>query len=122
MVLGGLFGNIKLSEPHLALLVWSTKVFSSRDKYFMPVLGISYKNQGKKHHSQIPLGMINAGMNLHVIENSSGGEKYYWQIHSAIGWVPPGNFSLNILLYCEAGKSIMYDSMRLFLVRKEPLS
>ena len=122
MVLRGLFGNIKLNEPHLAVLVWSTRKFASADMYFMPGLGISYTNQGKKYYSQVPLGKTNAGMNLHVKENTFGEEKYYWQIHSAIGWIHPGEFSLNIFLNCEAGKSIMYDSMRLFLVRKSPPS
>ncbi|SVC14656.1 uncharacterized protein METZ01_LOCUS267510, partial [marine metagenome] len=122
MVLRGLFGNIKLSQPHLAVLVWSTKKFASADRYFMPGLGVSYINQGKKLYSQIPFGKTNAGMNLHIKENTFSEEKYYWQIHSAIGWIHPGEFSLNIFLNCEAGKSIMYDSMRLFLVRKKPTS
>ena len=122
MVLRGLFGNIKLSEPHQAVLVWSTKKFAVSDKYFMPLLTSNIINQGKKYFTQIPLGKTNAGMSVFIKENTLSEEKYYWQIHSGIGWVPPGDFSLNIFLNCEAGKSIMYDSMRLFLVRKSLLS
>ena len=118
MVLRGLFGDIELNQPHLAVLVWSTKKFASNDKHFMPGLGISYIKKGKKYYRQIPFGKTNAGMNLHVKEKTLGEETYYWQIHSAIGWIHPGKFSLNLFLNCEAGKSIMYDSMRLFLIRK----
>ena len=64
------------------------------------------------------VGKTNAGMNLHIKEKTLGEEIYYWQIHSAIGLIHPGKFSLNLFLNCEAGKSIMYDSMRLFLIRK----
>ena len=118
MILRGLFGDIELNQPHLAVLVWSTKKFTSNDKYFMPGLGVSYIKKGKTYYSQIPFGKTNAGMNLHIKEKTLGEEKYYWQIHSAIGWINPGKFSLNLFLNCEAGKSIMYDSMRLFLIRK----
>jgi len=118
MVLRGLFGDIELNQPHLALLVWSTKKFTSNDKYFMPGLGVSYIMKGKKYYSQIPFVKTNAGMNLHIKEKSIGEETYYWQIHSAMGWIQPGKFSLNLFLKCEAGKSIMYDSMRLFLIGK----
>ena len=84
----------------------------------MPGLGVSYIKKGKTYYSQIPFGKTNAGMNLHIKEKTLGEEKYYWQIHSAIGWIHPGKFSLNLFLNCEAGKSIMYDSMRLFLIGK----
>ena len=100
----------------------STKKFAVSDKYFMPLLTSNIINQGKKYFAPIPLGKTNAGMNVFIKENTLSEEKYYWQIHSGIGWVPPGDFSLNIFLNCEAGKSIMYDSMRLFLVRKSLLS
>ena len=122
MVLRGLFGDIELNQPHLAVLVWSTKKFASNDKYFMPAVGVSYIKKGKKYYSQIPFGKTNAGMNLHIKEKTLGEEIYYWQIHSAIGLIHPGKFSLNLFLRCEAGKSIIYDSMRLFLIRKSPLS
>ena len=122
MVLRASFGNIKLSEPHQAVLVWSTRKFAVSDKYFMPLLTSNIINQGKKYFAPIPLGKTNAGMSVFIKENTLSEEKYYWQIHSGIGWVPPGDFSLNIFLNCEAGKSIMYDSMRLFLVRKSLLS
>ena len=122
MVLRGLFGDIELNQPHLAVLVWSTKKFASNDKHFMPLLTAHYTSQGKKYFGQIPFGETNQGMSVFIKENTLSKEKYYWQIHSGIGWIPPGEFSLNIFLNCEAGKSIMYDSMRLFLIRKSLLS
>ena len=122
MVLRGLFGDIELNQPHLAVLVWSTKKFAGSDKNFMPLLTAHYTSQGKKYFGQIPFGETNQGMSVFIKENTLSKEKYYWQIHSGIGWIPPGEFSLNMFLNCEAGKSIMYDSMRLFLIRKSLLS
>jgi hypothetical protein len=75
---------------------------------------------GIRYYRQVPLGKTNGGMNLHIKEVNSDKEAFYWQVHSAIGWVQPGKLSLNLFLNCEAGKSIMYDSMRLFLVKKSP--
>ena len=76
---------------------------------------------GKRHYIQVPLGKTNEGMNLYVKEKTSD-EEYYWQVHSAIGWIAPGKYSLNLFLNSEAGKSIMYDSLRLFFGRKKAAS
>ena len=121
MVIQSSLGDIELDQPHLAVLVWSTKKFDSNDKYFIPGLGVSYMMNGIRYYSQVPLGKTNGGMNIHIKEVNSNKGAFYWQIHSAIGWVQPGKLSLNLFLNCEAGKSIMYDSMRLFLVRKSHL-
>ena len=118
MVLRGLFGDIELNQPHLLVLVWSTKKNTSKDKYFMPGVGVSYVKKGKMYYSQIPFGKTNTGMALFIKEKSTDKEQYYWQVHSAIGGLPAGKFSLNLFLNCEAGKSIIYDSLRLFLVSK----
>ncbi len=117
MVLQRSLGDIEIKQPRHIVLIWSTKRFASDDKYFMPALGISYVMHGKKYYAQVPLGKTNEGMNLYVKEKTSD-ETYYWQIHSAIGLINPGKFSLNMFLKCEAGKSLMYDSLGLFLVKK----
>ncbi|HIB43569.1 MAG TPA: hypothetical protein EYO37_06300 [Nitrospina sp.] len=120
MVLQRSLGDIEIKQPRLIVLIWSTKRFASDDKYFMPAIGISYVMHGKKYYTQIPLGKTNQGMNLYVKEKTSNSsdETYYWQIHSAIGWIAPGKYSLNMFLKSEAGKSLMYDILGLFLVKK----
>ncbi|MEC9019150.1 MAG: glycosyltransferase family 39 protein [Nitrospinota bacterium] len=120
MVLEGSLGDIEINEPRLIVLIWSTKRFARLDKYFMPALGISHAMAGKKYYAQIALGKTNGGMNLYVKEKTSNSseETYYWQIHSAIGWIPPGKHSLNMFLKSEAGKPLMYDSLSLFLINK----
>ena len=118
MVLQSFLGQIELDEPHLIVLVWSTKKFVSSDKFFAPVLEVSSIIDGKKSYGQVPLGKTNEGMGLFIKENSSDKEPYYWQVHSSVGWLPAGKISLYMYLKCEAGKSIMYDSLRLFLVNK----
>jgi len=77
---------------------------------------------GKKQYRQIALGKINEGMSIYIKEKSSYEKPYYWEIDSAVGWLPAGEFSLNLLLNCEAGKSILYDSLRLFLINHSPQS
>ena len=57
-------------------------------------------------------------MALFIKEKSTAKEQYYWQVHSSIGWLPAGKLALYMYLKCEAGKSIIYDSLRLFLVKK----
>jgi len=118
MVLQSLLGQIELDQPHLIVLVWSTKKFANDDKFFMPVLEVSSIVNGKKSYGQVPLGKTNEGMSLFIKEKPSDEETYYWQVHSAIGWLPAGKSSVYMYLKCEAGKSIMYDSLRLFLVNK----
>jgi len=116
VVLQRSIGQVKLDQPHLVVLVWSAKKFSSDDSYFLPALGISSMVNGKKQYGQVALGKINEGMSLYIKEKTSDVKPYYWEIDSAIGWLPAGAFSLNLLLNCQAGKSILYDSLRLFLI------
>jgi hypothetical protein len=120
LVLRGLLNQIEISQPHLLILLWSTKKFSPKDKYFIPelVLGHHYGDHqnGKEYLSRLSLGKSNEGMNILIKKKSSNEETYYWQIHSAMGMLPPGKFSLYMYLNCEAGKAIMYDSLRIFLV------
>ena len=116
MVLQSLLGQIELDQPHLIVLVWSTKKFANDDKFFMPILEVSSIVNGKKSYGQVPLGKTNEGMSLFIKEKPSAAETYYWQVHSSIGWLPAGKLSLNMYLNCEAGKSIIYDSVRLFFV------
>ena len=118
MILQSLIGHIELDEPGLFVLVWSTKKFSSSDKFFAPVLEVSSIIDGKKSYGQVPMGKTNEGMSLFIKEQSSKKELYYWQVHSSIGWLPAGKSSLYMYLKCQAGKSIIYDSLRLFLVNK----
>ena len=118
MVLQSLIGQIELDQPHLVVLTWSTMKFAFNDKYFAPILVIGSNVNGKTQYGQIPLGQPNLGMSLYTKEKAFNNETYYWQVHSAIGWLPAGKFSLNLLLNCEAGKSIIYDSLRFFLVKK----
>jgi len=120
MVLRGLINQIELNQPHLVVLLWSTKKFAPDDKYFTPALGISSMVNGKKRFGQVLLGKVNAGISLYIKEKASSQNEYYWQLHSAVGWLPAGKLSLNIFLNSEKGKSIMYDSLRLFLVKKLP--
>ena len=122
VVLQRLIGQVKLDQPHLVVLAWSAKKFSSDDSYFLPALGTSSMANGKKHYRQIALGKINEGMSIYIKEKSSYEKPYYWEIDSAVGWLPAGEFSLNLLLNCEAGKSILYDSLRLFLINHSPQS
>jgi len=116
MVIKSLLGQIELDEPHLIILVWSTKKFASDDKFFAPALEVSPIINGKKYYAQVPLGKTNEGMNLFIKEKIPSEETYYWQVHSSIGWLPAGKLSLYMYLNCEAGKSIIYDSIRLFFV------
>ena len=116
VVIQRLIGHVKLDQPHLVVLVWSAKKFSSDDSYFLPALGISSMANGKKEYGQVGLGKINEGMSIYIKEKTYDEEPYYWEIDSAIGWLPAGDFSLNLLLNCEAGKSILYDSLGLFLI------
>ncbi|HIL26441.1 MAG TPA: hypothetical protein EYG21_03470 [Nitrospinaceae bacterium] len=118
MVLQSLIGQIELDQPHLIVLTWSTMKFAFNDKYFAPILVIGSNVNGKTEYGQIPLGQPNLGMSLYTKEKAFNDETYYWQVHSAIGWLPAGKISLNLLLNCEAGKSIIYDSLRFFLVKK----
>ena len=122
MVLQSLIDQIELDRPHLVVLAWSAKKFAPDDMYFAPALGISSVVNGKKQHGQVVLGKTNQGMSLYIKEKTSGEKPYYWEIDSAIGWLPAGKFSLDILLLCEAGKSLIYDSLGLFLVKKIPHS
>jgi len=116
LVLQRMIGQVKLNQPHLVVLAWSAKKFSSGDSYFLPALGISSMTNGKKEYGQIALGKINEGMSIYIKEKTSNEKPYYWEIDSAIGLLPAGEFSLNLLLNCEAGKSILYDSLGLFLI------
>tara|TARA_B100002049_G_C16001720_1_gene341839 strand:- start:18 stop:941 length:924 start_codon:yes stop_codon:yes gene_type:complete len=116
MVLQSLLGQIELDQPHLIILVWSTKKFANDDMFFMPALEVSTIIDGKKSYGQVPLGKTNEGMALFIKEKSTSKEQYYWQVHSSIGWLPAGKLALYMYLKCEAGKSIIYDSLRLFLV------
>ncbi|HIK72319.1 MAG TPA: hypothetical protein EYF97_03510 [Gammaproteobacteria bacterium] len=116
MILQSSLGQIELEKPHLIVLVWSTKKFASRDKFFAPVLEVSTLVDGKKSYGQVPLAKANEGMALFIKEKSTAKEQYYWQVHSSIGWLPAGKLGLYMYLKCEAGKSIAYDSLRLFLV------
>ena len=116
MVLQSLLGQIELDQPHLIILVWSTKKFANDDMFFMPALEVSTIIDGKKSYGQVPLGKTNEGMSLFIKEKSTSKEQYYWQVHSSIGWLPAGKLALYMYLKCEAGKSIIYDSLRLFLV------
>jgi len=120
MVLQSLIGQIELDQPHLIVLTWSTMKFAFNDKYFAPILVIGSNVNETIHYGQIPLGQPNLGMSLYTEENAFNNETYYWQVHSAIGWLPAGKISLNLLLNCEAGKSIIYDSLRFFLVKNLP--
>lgn len=116
LVLRGLLKQTELSQPHLLILLWSTKKFSPKDKYFIPELVLGVHQNGKKYFAQLPLGKTNEGMNILIKEKNSNEKAYYWQIHSAIGMLPPGEFSLYMYLNSEAGKAVMYDSFRIFLV------
>ena len=116
MVLQSLLGQIELDQPHLIILVWSTKKFANDDMFFMPAVEVSTIIDGKKSYGQVPLGKTNEGMALFIKEKSTSKEQYYWQVHSSIGWLPAGKLALYMYLKCEAGKSIIYDSLRLFLV------
>lgn len=118
MVLQSLIGQMELDEPSLIILIWSTKKFSAGDMFFMPALEISSIINGKKSYGQITLGKVNEGMSLFVKEKVPGKKPYYWQIHSAVGWLPVGKFSLNLYLKSEAGKAILYDGLRLFRVNQ----
>ena len=122
MVLKGFIDQIELDQPHLVVLAWSAKKFAPDDGYFAPALVFSSMVNGKRSYGQVTLGKINVGMRIFIKEKTSGEKPYYWEIDSAIGWLPAGKFSLNLLLLCEAGKSLMYASLRLFLVKNHPHS
>ena len=98
LVLQRVIGQVQLDQPHHVVLVWSAKKFSSDDSYFLPALGISSMVNGKKQYGQVALGKINEGMSLYIKEKTSDVKPYYWEIDSAIGWLPAGAFSLNLLL------------------------
>lgn len=65
------------------------------------------------------LGIINLamrGMDLNLIENTA--EKFNWKVQAYVGKIPPGKYSMSFRLKAKNGKSVLYDSLRLFIISK----
>ena len=63
---------------------------------------------------QVDMGRINGGMNIYLGNTFLTASN--WFLRSAIGIIPPGNYSFSILLKCNKGQTIFYDGFRVFLI------
>lgn len=71
----------------------------------------------QKQNIKLLTGVINEGINIKLREKTASGEPFYWSLNSDIGLLPPGSYSIHFNLKCKAGKTVFYDSLRLFMIK-----
>lgn len=110
--------EVTVRKYSFLVMVWAwshlTGVNDDRS-VFMPSLLVKAADGSKK---QVRMGRVNQGMGVHVRDNAPGFGSFDWSMGAAVGRIPPGQYALSLLLNVKAGKSVLYDGIRLFLIEK----
>ena len=99
------------------ILAWSGMREEEATILYHPTFSARYQSNGKTRIVKLLTGGINEGINIKLREKTASGEQFYWSLNSDIGLLPPGSYSLHFNLKCQAGKTVFYDSLRLFLIK-----
>ena len=108
---------LQLKEPVFMILAWSGMREEEATILYHPAFSARYQSDGKTRIFKLLTGGINEGINIKLREKTASGEQFYWSLNSDIGLLPPGSYSLHFNLKCQAGKTVFYDSLRLFLIK-----
>ena len=108
--------DFSISKTSLIVLTWASKKFNRKTLAYHPILVGQANLDGAIQTFQMLTGKINDGINIQVKERPGKPETYHWFVDSAIGILPPGRYSFNILLNCDAGQRVLYDGLRLFFI------
>ena len=104
--------TVKVSKPSIMVLIWTVKM-DYKELINQPAIIVELSSP-KGQYMQVDMGRINAGMNIYLGNTFLTSPN--WFLRSAIGIIPPGNYSFSILLKCNKGQTIFYDGFRVFLI------
>ena len=117
IIRSALENKIIVSNPSLVILTWARTNPEKRTLAYTPVLEVEGTVNGQVLSArQVFTGIVNDGMNIQIQDRSNTTDPFYWFVNVSLGKLPPGEYSFRILLNTKAGKTVLYDSFRLFIV------
>ena len=115
IVLGRVPGDVSITRPSIAVLVWTLKM-KYNEEMIQPNLVVDVASPRGTQSIQVNMGRINERMNMHLSHRDSLFSSSDWFLRSSVGVIPPGNYSFSIWLKCNKGQTLIYDEFRLFII------
>ena len=117
-------GLIELKNNTLVVLLYSGHNLTSdgygpKNLVGAPYLAVKDLQSGQTHRLRI--GKLNTGIRSEISELQTREEAYDWTVISYIGFFLPGRYSLALRLVAPKGQSVLYDSLRLFVLEPHGL-
>ncbi len=99
--------NLNLNSYHLAVLIWSGKnLDQNNDNFIVPPIILEPADGSPRW--VLKTGSVNPGNRVDLNQ---------WSLVSFIGMIPPGKYHLHLQLAAGPNQNILFDGLRLFLVK-----
>jgi hypothetical protein len=108
--------KLVLKENSFVVFLWSGKTVDSlgKEEIYVPALAALDESR-QMIKFQLTLGKVNDGLQTKIQKSSDTGEAVDWPVNAFLGWLPPGEHTLIMQLPVPPGRSVVYDSLRLFV-------
>lgn len=116
MVRTALPNKITIEKLSLIVMVWAQKNLSNQGIVYSPALSSTIQFGEHTRRVQFLMGKINNGINYHMQESGRNFNSYHWVVNTILGKIPPGTYDFDLVLLCDPGGSVLYDSLRLFFI------